>query len=93
MLNERLYAPENDFVENIRFDMFPLTGTYEQSVRIILTNGDALKYVATNGVESITMYNFSTHSWVGSYRKFVFPASATASDEFRTWLASNAIKQ
>ena len=93
VLNERLYAPEKDFVENIRFDMFPLTGTYEQSVRIILTNGDALKYVATNGVESITMYNFSTHSWVGSYRKFVFPAGATASDEFRAWLASNATKQ
>lgn len=93
VLNERLYAPENDFVENIIFDMFPLTGTYKQSVRIILTNASALKYVAASGVESITMYNFSTHSWVGSYRKFVFPAGATASDEFRAWLASNATKQ
>lgn len=93
VLNERLYAPENDFVENISFDMFPLTGTYKQSVRIILTNDAALKYVAASGVESITIYNFSTHSWVGSYRKFVFPAGATASDEFRAWLASNASKQ
>lgn len=93
VLNERLYAPENDFVENISFDMFPLTGTYKQSVRIILTNAAALKYVAASGVESITIYNFSTHSWVGSHRKFVFPAGATASDEFRAWLASNATKQ
>lgn len=93
VLNERLYAPENDFVENISFDMFPLTGTYKQSVRIILTNAGALKYVLASGVESITMYNFSTHSWVGSYRKFVFPTGATASDEFRAWLASNATKQ
>lgn len=93
ILNERLYAPENDFVENISFDMFPLTGTYKQSVRIISTNAGALKYVEAHGVESITMYNFSTHSWVGSYRKFVFPTGATASDEFRAWLASNATKQ
>lgn len=93
VLNERLYAPENDFVENISFDMFPLTGTYKQSVRIILTSNAALKYVEASGVENNTMYNFSTHSWVGSYRKFVFPAGAIASGEFRAWLASNATKQ
>lgn len=93
VLNERLYAPENDFVENISFDMFPLTGTYKQSVRIILTNNAALKYVETRGVETNAMYNFSTHIWSGSYRKFVFPAGAIASGEFRAWLASNATKQ
>lgn len=38
-------------------------------------------------------YDFSTIQWANKVNTITFPAGATASDEFRTWLANNATKQ
>lgn len=43
-----------------------------------------------------SVYQFSNNTWVDSNRAvqtITFPTGATASDEFRAWLASNASKQ
>lgn len=38
-------------------------------------------------------YDFSTIQWANKVNTITFPSGATASDEFRAWLASNATKQ
>ena len=38
-------------------------------------------------------YDFSTTQWANKVNTITFPTGATASDEFRAWLASNATKQ
>lgn len=90
VLNERLYAPESNFDEitGYRFKV----GTIEcNQIRTAnLTHLSAYKIFSGSTVD---IYTFSTNTWKTTARTLTFPAGATASDEFRAWLASNATKQ
>ena len=95
VLNERLYAPESDFQEYTSFTSGPSVGEqYADKQIITYTLGDKrpLTVQRTNGAVN-QLYNFNTNAWEYKYKYLVFPADATASDEFRAWLASNATKQ
>lgn len=95
VLNERLYAPETAIIETIRF----VAGATSTSINnpykeIRVGYNDIMYYVETSG-GTPWIFNFKTSAWNASYKYkyLVFPAGATASDEFRAWLASNATKQ
>jgi hypothetical protein len=90
VLNERLYAPEKDFDEitGYRFKV----GTIE-CTRIRTSNLTHLSAFKVFSGDTVDIYTFSTNTWRTTARNLTFPAGATASDEFRRWLASNATKQ
>lgn len=90
VLNERLYAPEKDFDEitGYRFKV----GTIE-CTRIRTANLTGLSAFKVFSGDTVDIYTFSTNTWETTARTLTFPAGATASDEFRAWLASNATKQ
>lgn len=90
VLNERLYAPEKDFDEitGYRFKV----GTIE-CTRIRTSNLTHLSAFKAFSGDTVDIYTFSTNTWKTTARNLIFPAGATASDEFRAWLASNATKQ
>lgn len=98
VLNERLYPSSTGAVinENINFTAVTPNGNFT-GVKI------GVGYTATstagfylNQSTTFATYQFSNNQWVDSARaisQITFPAGATASDEFRAWLASNATKQ
>ena len=90
VLNERLYAPEKDFDEitGYRFKV----GTIECTQIRIVNLTHLIAYKVFSG-DTVDIYTFSTNTWKTTARNLTFPAGATASDEFRAWLASNATKQ
>ena len=90
VLNERLYAPVSNIDETISFQAKTETSELKQFSRC--TTSTYLEFVTSNNVVT-TVYNFSANAWISKYKYLVFPAGATASDEFRAWLASNASKQ
>ena len=90
VLNERLYAPENDFDETTGYRF--KVGTIE-CTRIRTSNLTHLSAYKVFSGDTIDIYTFSTNTWKTTARTLTFPAGATASDEFRAWLASNATKQ
>lgn len=90
VLNNRIYAPENNLNEAITFTV--ATGT--QFSRIV-TDANYLRYYTSISTMQ-TIYNFATNVWQENHDRYgtiTFPAGAAASDEFRRWLASNATKQ
>lgn len=92
VLNERLYAPESAFTETVSFQGAAPDGGLT-NVSKIFTENAKLKYNIQTSISIYTMYDFSTNTWGNKYPKWTFPSGATASDEFRAWLASNATKQ
>lgn len=94
MLNERLYAPENNTAYN---GSATITNTSNKSNNVNYVGATTAVYSATltNG-NNFTLYNFATNKWdtaLGKNTKVTFPTGATAPEEFRAWLASNATKQ
>lgn len=92
VLNERLYAPERAISQYTDF-----TATYGSS-NIVCTRAqiEITKVVITSdGGRAITIYTFASNSWTSGskYKTWTFAVGATASDEFRAWLAINATKQ
>lgn len=92
VLNERLYAPESAFTETVSFQAAAPDGGLT-NVSKIFTENAKLKYNIQTSISIYTMYDFSTNTWDHKYPKWTFPSGATASDDFITWLASNATKQ
>lgn len=96
VLNEQLYAPESDFDATVNF-----TATESGAVAYygVLTkyagtnHGLFYKYLDGGFAAEKFIYSFTSNSWQNKYKTITFPAGATASDEFRAWLASNATKQ
>lgn len=98
VLNKRLYPAQTGAAinENINFTAVTPNGNFT-GVKI------NVGYTATstagfylNQSTIFTTYQFSNNQWVDSTKaisQITFPAGATASDEFRAWLASNASKQ
>lgn len=94
VLNERLYAPESNTAYN---GSATITNTSNKSKNVTYVGATTAVYSATltNG-NNFTLYNFTTNKWttdLGKNTKVTFPAGATAPEEFRAWLASNATKQ
>lgn len=89
VLNERLYAPENNFDETTGYRF--KVGTIE-CTRIRTSNLTHLTAYKVFSGATVDIYTFSTNTWNTTARNLTFPAGATASDEFRAWLASNATK-
>jgi hypothetical protein len=85
VLNERLYAPESTIVANVNATISTGT-TSEASTKFTIGNGEVK---SSNRV----LYQFTNNAWIAKYKYWTFPTGATASDEFRAWLASNATKQ
>lgn len=94
VLNERLYAPESAFSENVNFNASETaTGTQRgfTGVKNNTINGQLIFF---NAFIDEIIYYYSSNTWGANNLKYLtFPAGATASDEFRAWLASNATKQ
>ena len=98
VLNNRLYPSQTGAAinENINFTAVTPNGDFT-GVKIIV--GYAPTSTAgfyLNQSSTFATYQFSNNQWVDSTRaisQITFPAGATASDEFRAWLASNATKQ
>ena len=94
VLNERLYAPESNTAYN---GSATITNTSNKSNNVTYVGATTAVYSATltNG-NNFTLYNFATNKWdtsLGKNTKVTFPTGASAPEEFRAWLASNATKQ
>lgn len=94
VLNERLYAPETAFSENVNFNASETaTGTQRgfTGVKNNTINGQLDFF---NSFIDDIIYYYSSNTWGANKLKYLtFPAGATATDKFRAWLASNATKQ
>ena len=92
VLNERLYAPENA-LGSFNISGYFLSTTGQQAT--FQTFGvDKLSVYFTRAGNAYNYYTFSTNKRADGYSTTVhFNDGATASDEFRAWLASNATKQ
>lgn len=89
VLNERLYAPEKDFDEINLYFTFG-TARCNRIRTSNLTHLSAYKVISGDGID---IYQFNSNTWKSTNRNLTFETGATASDEFRAWLASNATKQ
>lgn len=90
VLNERLYAPENTLDVSVNFTAYNDISAQKAFARI--SSSTYLEFLTANNVVS-TIYNYSANAWITKYKYITFPAGASASAEFRAWLASNATKQ
>lgn len=93
VLNERLYAPEN------AINTFPINGSVIDTNNVtkaftaLTVSTEYFQFQIPSG-GNINFYVFNSNTWNTGYQhKISFPAGATASEEFRAWLASNATKQ
>lgn len=94
VLNERLYAPESDvYFTNQDFTIDNAFNPNRATAINLICTTAKIEYTTTMGY-TYTLYTFSSNKWgTNKYTYLTFPAGATASDEFRAWLASNATKQ
>lgn len=98
VLHEKLYAPETmPLTENVNFSSTnEAGGAASENNQCIFRTQYGVSYFeihSTSLAKTVTVYTFNTDSWTNKWTRLTFPASATASDEFRAWLASNATKQ
>lgn len=93
LLNERLYAPENDISENISFTASTPTSPPDKRTCTAVSVNEQYVSIKPNTANWITGYNILANKWINRFQTWTFPTGATASVEFRAWLASNATKQ
>ena len=95
VLNNRLYAPENDvYFTNQNFKIGDASTPNRGTGRNLSCTTSKIWYTSYPSGYDVTVYTFSSNSWGSDKLNYMtFPAGATASDEFRAWLASNATKQ
>lgn len=91
VLNERLYAPESDFYENISFYAGTLAAPNTLAMQDVETGNGILTGHTTSYIQ---FYSFTNNNWLTyHYPVWTFPAGASVSENFYKWLASNATKQ
>ena len=95
VLNERLYAPENTvYFNNQEFKIGDASNPNRGTGLTLSCTTSKIWYTSYPSGYDVTVYTFSSNSWGSDKLNYItFPAGATASDEFRAWLASNATKQ
>ena len=91
VLNERLYAT-NNFNETVNCSVKLGDGTAHDITRIE-DNGTQITFY--RNTSRLYRFTYSSQAWGSNnvVKSITFPTGATASDEFRAWLASNASKQ
>lgn len=92
VLNERVY-PVNNFNQSIGCTVFINNTVTQHDITAITDDGTTLQFFKGAGIEYSCSYSSQIWSVNAQVTSIRFPASATASDEFRAWLASNATKQ
>lgn len=95
VLNDVPVAPKAAIIEPVQFSAgATITSTNNPYKEIRVGYNGALWYVETSG-GTPWIYNFTTSAWNAEYNyKYLrFPAGATASNDFITWLVANATKQ
>lgn len=95
VLNNRLYAPESDvYFNNQEFKIGDASNPNRGTGLNLSCTTSKIWYTSYPSGYDVTVYTFSSNSWGSDKLNYMtFPAGATASDEFRAWLASNATKQ
>lgn len=95
VLNDRLYAPESSlYFSNQEFKIGDASNPNRGTGLNLSCTTSKISYTSYPSGYDITVYTFSSNSWGSDKLNYMtFPAGATASDEFRAWLASNASKQ
>lgn len=91
VLNERLYAPENNFNETVKFTAIAPAGGARTYKSMYIESGILMCERTTGFIDG--WYTFSNNKWSVTFRTIKFNEGATASDTFRAWLARNATKQ
>lgn len=92
VLNNRVY-PVNNFNQSIGCTVFINNTVTEHDITTITDDGTTLRFFKGGGIEYSCTYSSQIWNVNAQVTSIRFPAGATASDEFRTWLASNATKQ
>ena len=87
VLNNRLYRPESTITQALSYTIGDATTVYDS----ILIDKEYVRVRASGQSGYSVLYTFSNSEWGG--RSTIKITSTTASDEFRSWLASNATKQ
>lgn len=93
VLNERLYRPDETFVETNNFEV-SLNGISFSPCTKVTFESRALFLNITNA-GNLNVYSFNDNKWTRNYKywKFTAAQASSFSDKFRAWLASNATKQ
>lgn len=91
VLNARMYKANNTITQSLNFRLSKMGSA---DFNNILIDNEAVRVRAVGQSGYSVLYTFSTNSWGGSVPPISMTiTSASASDEFRAWLASNATKQ
>lgn len=104
VMNNQIYQPETTIKELVNFTMPGYTVAIYNAKGISITGAPATPvsilgiWKSTEATEQyLAVYDFYTNKWSNtkdlSPAVLTFPVGATASNEFRAWLASNATKQ
>lgn len=95
VLNNRLYAPESDvYFNNQNFKNGDASNPNRGTGINLSCTTSKIWYTSYPSGYDVTVYSFASNSWGTDKLNYItFAAGATASDEFRAWLASNASKQ
>lgn len=98
VLNERLYPSQTGAAinESIKFTAVTPNGNFTGAKIAVGYTATSTAGFYQNQSTTFAVYQFSKNQWTDSTRaisQITFPAGATASEEFRAWLASNATKQ
>lgn len=95
VLNEVLSPTENNLFEGVNFTAGKTITTITENFGeiVIIPTGNLIFRFSVGG-GGYPVYDFTTNTWTSNKYVYIkFDSGATASDEFRTWLASNAVKQ
>ena len=92
VLNNRVY-PVNNFNQSIGCTVFINNTVTQHDITKITDDGTTLRFFKGGSIEYSCTYSSQIWNVNAQVTSIRFPAGATASDEFRTWLASNATKQ
>lgn len=98
VLNKRLYPSQTGAAinESIKFTAVTPNGNFTGAkIAVGYTDTSTVGFYL-NQSTTFAVYQFKNNQWVDSTRavsQITFPIDATASDNFRAWLASNATKQ
>lgn len=98
VLNGRLYPSQTGAAinESIKFTAVTPNGNFTGAKIAVGYTATSTVGFYLNQSTTFAVYQFSNNRWADSTRaisQITFPAGATASNEFRAWLASNATKQ
>lgn len=104
VMNNRIYQPETSIKELVNFTMLGYTVASYNAKGVRIAGAPATPasifgiWKSTEATEQyLAVYDFYTNKWSNtkdlSPAVLTFPVGATASNEFRAWLASNATKQ